>query len=469
MVFNSFVFVVFFALVYGLYIVLRHRAQNVLLLVASYVFYGWWDWRFLSLVLASTVLDYVCGLRIVDDASRRRLWISLSMAGNLGLLFFFKYFNFFADSTARALAFFGLEADWTTLNIVLPVGISFYTFQTMSYTLDIYRGTLAPTRSLLNFSLYVAFFPQLVAGPIERASHLLPQVEKPRRPTYQGLREGFWLILHGYLLKVVVADNLGPFADEIFNHPERARGLAVPLALLAFTFQIYGDFAGYSNIARGLCKWMGFDLMVNFRMPYFAANPSDFWRRWHISLSTWLRDYLYIPLGGNRGGSLLTHRNLMLTMVLGGLWHGAAWHFVLWGLYHGLLLSGHRMMQPLLDRIRPQNAAGAAVWRLGSIALFFLFTLGGWLLFRVNHLSDLALLARNALDLAQPTGQVCLLTLACFVPPVLAVDLWQEWKRSDTAVALLPAPLRAAVYLTWFALIILCGAVGQHAFIYFQF
>ncbi|MFO1490970.1 MAG: MBOAT family O-acyltransferase [Kiritimatiellia bacterium] len=370
MVFNSFVFVLFFLVVYGLYVILRHRAQNVLLLVASYVFYGWWDWRFLSLVFASTLLDYVCGLKIVDDPVRRKLWIGISMTGNLGLLFFFKYFNFFAASTAALLHSLGLEAGWTTLNIVLPVGISFYTFQTMSYTLDIYRGTLAPTRSLLNFSLYVAFFPQLVAGPIERASHLLPQVEKPRRPTYQGLREGFWLILHGYLLKVVVADNLGPFADEIFNHPESARGLAVPLALAAFAFQIYGDFAGYSNIARGLCKWMGFDLMVNFRMPYFATNPSDFWRRWHISLSTWLRDYLYIPLGGNRGGPARTHRNLLLTMVLGGLWHGAAWHFVAWGLYHGLLLSGHRLLQPLLDRLRPAGRLARGLWHSGSVLLF---------------------------------------------------------------------------------------------------
>ena len=469
MVFNSFVFVLFFLVVYGLYVILRHRAQNVLLLVASYVFYGWWDLRFLSLVFASTLLDYVCGLKIVDDPVRRKLWIGLSMTGNLGLLFFFKYFNFFAASTAALLHSLGLEAGWTTLNIVLPVGISFYTFQTMSYTLDIYRGTLAPTRSLLNFSLYVAFFPQLVAGPIERASHLLPQVENPRRPTYRGLREGFWLILHGYLLKVVVADNLGPFADEIFNHPESARGLAIPLALLAFAFQIYGDFAGYSNIARGLCKWMGFDLMVNFRMPYFATNPSDFWRRWHISLSTWLRDYLYIPLGGNRGGPARTHRNLLLTMVLGGLWHGAAWHFVAWGLYHGLLLSGHRLLQPLLDRLRPAGRLARGLWHSGSVLLFLPLTLGGWLLFRANRLSDIAVLARNALDLAQPTGRVCLLTLACFVPPVLLVDLLQEWKGSDSAVARLPAPLRAAVYFSWFALILLCGALGQHAFIYFQF
>ena len=240
MVFNSFVFVVFFALVYGLYIVLRHRAQNVLLLVASYVFYGWWDWRFLSLVLASTVLDYVCGLRIVDDATRRRLWISLSMAGNLGLLFFFKYFNFFADSTARALAFFGLEADWTTLNIVLPVGISFYTFQTMSYTLDIYRRQLEPTTDVVDFVVFVTYFPQLVAGPIERAKHLLGQVQRPGVIPYPMVREGAWLILFGYYKKVVLADNVAPFVNLAFGDPSSVHGLGVLVAIMAFAIQIYG-------------------------------------------------------------------------------------------------------------------------------------------------------------------------------------------------------------------------------------
>jgi D-alanyl-lipoteichoic acid acyltransferase DltB (MBOAT superfamily) len=466
MVFNSLVFLLFFAVVFGCAVILRPRAQNLFLLAASYFFYGYWDWRFLGLLGVSTTLDFLCGLRIHSAQGRaRQVWLGVSLAGNLGLLFFFKYFNFFADSAAAALRAFGMEPGWTTLHIVLPVGISFYTFQTLSYTIDIYRGRLTPTRSPVIFALYVAFFPQLVAGPIERAAHLLPQLANPRRPTYTQLRDGFWLILHGYLLKVVLSDNLAPFVDEVFTAPGEAHGLQIPAAVLAFAFQIYGDFAGYSNIARGISFWLGVDLMVNFRQPYFATNPSDFWRRWHISLSTWLRDYLYIPLGGNRAGARRTQVNLLLTMVLGGLWHGAAWNFVAWGLYHGLLLVAYHALAPWAARALP----GAWRGQLLGAALFFPFTLFGWLLFRVENLGDVVTLMGNTVQPFTWNGKLSLLTLAGFALPVLAVDLWQEAKGDDRAVARLPGPVRGTLYLLWFALIILCGARGGHVFIYFQF
>ena len=465
MVFNSLDFLVFFTAVYGLYLVLQHRAQNLLLLGASYVFYGYWDWRFLALLLASTGADYLFGLRIGDTADPRRKkgWLWASMVVNLGVLFFFKYFNFFADSAIAALNALGFDGRWDALHIVLPVGISFYTFQSMSYTVDVYRGDLKPTRSLTHFALYVAYFPQLVAGPIERATHLLHQMSAPRRPTYDQLREGFWLILHGYFLKVVLADNLAPFVDEVFKNPAGAKGMQIPLAVVAFAFQIYGDFGGYSSIARGISKWLGVDLMVNFRMPYFAVNPSDFWRRWHISLSTWLRDYLYIPLGGNRGGESRTYRNLFLTMVLGGLWHGAAWHFVAWGVFHGLLLIGHRLLQPHLP-----GGPGLG-WRLTRVALFLPCTLFGWLLFRVEELGHLPLLWHNLTESWVWNGKLCALTLLCFALPVVLVDLIHERRGHDTAVSRMGALPRTALYLLWFAIIVLCGVRGNHAFIYFQF
>ena len=333
MLFNSLQFIAFFIIVYSLYLLFNHRWQNYMLLAASYFFYGSWNWRFLSLILISTILDYFCGLAIDRQPGRKRkkLFLIISVTGNLTILGFFKYFNFFAHDFQLILARFGIPTHPLVLNIVLPVGISFYTFQTMSYTIDIYRGEMRPTRRFLDLALFVAFFPQLVAGPIERAKHLLPQIIKPRLITPRQFREGLWLIYWGFFLKVFVADNLAGIVDRVFAGAETISGIEVLLGLYAFAFQILGDFAGYSSIAIGLARLMGIDIMTNFLFPYFVTNPRDFWKNWHISLSTWLRDYLYIPLGGNRRGRLMTYRNILITMLLGGLWHGAAWTFVIWG------------------------------------------------------------------------------------------------------------------------------------------
>jgi alginate O-acetyltransferase complex protein AlgI len=385
MPFNSFAFAVFLPTVLLLYWALPKRGQNLLLLGASYFFYGYWDWRFLSLLAISTVVDYTAALRIerehggLDSTSRRRkkVWLLASLCTNLGLLGFFKYFNFFADSFAELLASLGLTVNPMYLSVVLPVGISFYTFQTMSYTIDVYRGRMPATRRFFDFALYVSFFPQLVAGPIERAAVLLPQILNHRCFSRVQFLDGTHLIFWGLFKKVFVADNLAPVADRIFAAGSCSAAETL-LAAYAFAFQIYCDFSGYSDIARGCAKCMGFELMLNFDHPYVAENPREFWQRWHISLSTWLRDYLYIPLGGNRGGNLLMYRNLALTMLLGGLWHGAAWTFVIWGAYQGVLLIGHRIIETIRkpsppipefmsSRFSPDPASeGDSIWNSGN-------------------------------------------------------------------------------------------------------
>ncbi len=409
MLFNTWTFLTFALIVFGLYYRLPHRWQNRLLLVASYIFYGAWDWRFLSLIWLSTIVDFVTGRAIAGevDPKRKRLWLTVSCATNLGLLGVFKYAGFFAQSFADLAGVFGWNPGIVTLNIVLPVGISFYTFQTMSYTIDIYRGRLSPVRSFEDFALFVAYFPQLVAGPIERASHLLPQLVEPRSVSRSQVREGAWLIGWGLFKKAVIADNIAPRVDEVFfAGNDWASGGACLLAIYGFAIQIYCDFSGYSDVARGLGKLMGIDIMRNFQIPYVATSPQEFWRRWHISLSTWLRDYLYIPLGGNRFGGLQTYRNLMLTMVLGGLWHGAAWTFVLWGFYQGALLAVHRWF--VVDRVAGAGTSGAGAgaarkthpskekpgWArlpravLSWLVMFHLVCLG-WLIFRAESVGQI--------------------------------------------------------------------------------
>ncbi len=471
MLFNSIDFVLFFILVYGLYLLLNHRFQNRLLLGASYFFYGCWDWRFLTLILITTVTDWFVGRRLgaTDAPAHRKRWLAVSVAVNLGILFFFKYCGFFVESANALLERLGAPGQIHVLRFILPVGISFYTFQSMSYVIDVYRRQLKPVSSLEDYALYVSFFPQLVAGPIERATHLLPQVQTERLITYPMIREGLWLILFGYFKKVVVADNMAPFADMVFNDPHNVHGLAIPLGLLAFAFQIYGDFSGYSDIARGTAKLMGFDIMYNFKMPYFAVNPRDFWKRWHISLSTWLRDYLYIPLGGNRRGAWGTYRNLTITMLLGGLWHGAAWHFVAWGAYHGMLLSLHRALEPALKRARVVHARPPLGWVALKTIFFFGLTCLGWLLFRVQSLADIPALAWNTFHPCVLTGKVTLLSILCFAGPLVLMDLWQERCGDMLAVKRLPAFARLAVYALCVAAIILAGAVDKREFIYFQF
>jgi len=470
MVFNSLVFLVFFLVVYGLYRALPHKGQNVLLLVSSYFFYGWWDWRFLSLIFISTLVDYWAGLAIHgagENERKRKLALWASLATNLGFLGFFKYFNFFADNLAVLLQTIGVEAAARHLDIILPVGISFYTFQTMSYTLDIYRRQLKPTRSFLDFAAFVSFFPQLVAGPIERASRLLPQIERPRRITAQGMETGLWLVAWGLFKKCVIADNLAVLVDGVFSG-QGAGGAATLLALYAFAFQIYCDFSGYSNIARGLARMMGIELMVNFNNPYFALNPKEFWSRWHISLSSWLRDYLYIPLGGSRKGARRTYINLALTMVLGGLWHGAAWTFVVWGVLHGLMLVVYHAWSA---RFFPKGTADSGKWVwTRRIVLFHLVCLG-WLFFRANSLEQAGGMLVNlfagwqwdagAMNMAAALVLLCLPLWLVQMLQVRTGDL-----EAPLGLSLVPRTALVAA-MAW--MFVALGNTGGGAFIYFQF
>jgi len=476
MLFNSLTFFIFITVVFLLYLVLRHRGQNRLLLAASYLFYGAWDWRFLGLLIFSSTMDYLFALAIGRSASprTRKGWVATSLVMNLGILAFFKYFNFFVDSFAMLLESMGFHASMPVLRIILPVGISFYSFQSLSYTLDVYRGVLPPTRRWSDFALYVAFFPQLVAGPIERATNLLPQIQQPRTVSDYGISHGAFLILWGLFQKAVIADNICRVADAAFTHPS-GQALTVLLGVYAFALQIYCDFAGYSNIARGVAMMLGFRLMLNFRNPYLTTNPSAFWQQWHISLSTWLRDYLYIPLGGSRGSTLMTQRNLMLTMLLGGLWHGAAWTFVAWGFFHGLLLIVHRWwsgIQKPVARIR-QGLRGRAVQFLKILFFFHLICLS-WLLFRADSIADAGHMLHTLLtgwgQMPRETAlYTTLVSLAFYGLPVLAMDLWQH-RSGDPLVALkAPRLVRALIYLALFYGIVVFGETHAQSFIYFQF
>ncbi len=481
MYFNSFTYTIFFPLVWTIYWLLPFRFQNRFLLVASYVFYGFWDWRFLSLIAISTVVDYCAGLQIHQEVQRqpdtptkrRKYWLTLSVCTNLGFLGFFKYFNFFIDSFEDLVALFGLNPDLLHLNIVLPVGISFYTFQTMSYTIDIYRGQMQPTRRFFDFALYVAFFPQLVAGPIERARNLLPRILKRRQFSFDQMFEGLHLILVGLFKKVFVADNLAPFVDQVFAQAAPT-GWEVLLGMWGFAIQIYGDFSGYSDIARGSAKCLGIDLMVNFNHPYVAVNPQDRWSRWHISLSSWLRDYLYIPLGGNRRGSWNTYRNLGVTMLLGGLWHGAAWNFVLWGAWEGMLLIVHRLFKPVLASITVFRRWLPALLRTGfKILVMFHLVCLGWIIFRSQSAAQIYTMFGTLFGFQGqygPFSAVLFKPLVQFGLPLFLYEALQyavshdDWQIIDTV----PIYMRSIVYSVLFYMIAFYGAAAQ-SFIYFQF
>jgi D-alanyl-lipoteichoic acid acyltransferase DltB (MBOAT superfamily) len=473
MLFNSLEFLLFFAVVLAAYR-LPHRGQNFFLLAASYFFYASWDWRFLSLIVLSTAVDFYCGRRIHTASSlrtRRRLLL-VSLGVNLGMLGVFKYFNFFADSLAVLLSSLGMQADRVTLDIVLPVGISFYTFQTLSYTLDIYRRRLEPEPDPVNFALFVAFFPQLVAGPIERASHFLPQVRKSRTVALDDVSSGLWFVVWGFFLKLFVADNLAPIADAAFTSSGNVDGVTSLLGVYAFAFQIFGDFAGYSSIAIGVARLLGFRLSTNFLFPYWVTNPRDFWRNWHISLSSWLRDYLYIPLGGGRGPSWFTLRNLMLTMLLGGLWHGAAWTFVIWGAYHGSLLIAHRLAEARFSVARePTGFSGSIGWGVRVLAMFHL-TCIGWLIFRAPSLEVLGgMLVSIATGLHWPSESQVLdaLHIAFYAGPVLVLQASQQLAGKRAGVGHLPAWLQTAVVAAMLYGLLIWGSFGERPFIYFQF
>ena len=471
MYFNSWQFIYFIIPTLAIYYLLPHKGQNRFLLICSYIFYGAWNWYFLSLIWLSTIVDYFIGKKLYEesDARKRKFLVSTSVIVNLGILGIFKYFNFFSESLDVLLTSIGLPPTPFVLNIVLPVGISFYTFQTLSYTIDIFRGNLTPCRKFLDFALFVAFFPQLVAGPIERASALLPQIVQKRNITWDMINSGMWLILWGYFKKVVIADNLATFVDKVYGGDIALNVLTIALATYAFAYQIYCDFSGYSNIARGLSKLMGIELMRNFDIPYIARSPSEFWERWHISLSSWLRDYLYIPLGGNRHGIRNTYRNLMITMVLGGLWHGAAWNFVFWGLFHGIILIAYHRLGIISRNRDPINwMQKSRQWF--SIFLMFQLTCIGWLLFRIEGLTQLTtfISALNNPIIIDSTTLLMGFVLALSLLLIWPVEIWL--KNADDPRTRPHWGYLGPMLISFMIILILFLAPRTNAsFIYFQF
>jgi len=476
--FDTTEFGIFLCVVFALYVMSQRstQIQNILLLVASYLFYSFWDYRFLTLIVISTVVDYTIGKRLaitpVENSNHRKRLLFVSISVNLGLLGFFKYWNFFIDSVASGLMTLGLEPNLPLLTIILPVGISFYTFQTMSYTIDIYRNKLSPEDNFITFALFVCYFPQLVAGPIERAQLLLPRLRSARIVTLDNIASGSALILIGLFKKIAIADAIAPIVDIGFTSIQDHGWVSLLFYAYLFGFQIYADFSGYSDIARGVSRLFGIELMINFEQPYFASNLQDFWRRWHISLSTWLRDYLYIPLGGNRHGEWKTYRNLMLTMVIGGLWHGAAWTFVIWGAIHGVVLSITRYWneQGILRDFTNRYQLFTAI--LGTIVTFHIVTLA-WIFFRAESFNDSLVYIGRIVAQSGTTNMDYILKLSVIYSFIfiLMVDLPQmRLKRQDFLVKL--SSTKRAIYVGIMILIlIIWGAQSANnvPFIYFQF
>lgn len=479
MLFNSLTFLWFFLIVYGLYVILDHRWQNRMLLVASLIFYGWWDWRFLSLLLASIVLDFYTGIKIHEapTLTRRRWWLAASMTGNLGMLCSFKYFNFFTESFADLMTTLGLTVHPFTLHVILPVGISFYTFQTMSYTIDIYRRHMAPTHSLLNFSLFVSFFPQLVAGPIERAKNLLPQCERPRTLNLAQIKEGVFLIAWGLFQKIIIADHIAPTVNTIMGDYAGRSAWDLAIACYAFFAQIYCDFSGYSDTARGLAKMMGFELMVNFRNPFCSQRPSDFWIRWHISLTTFVRDYLFVSLGGGHRGTFRMNLNLLLTMTVIGLWHGARWTYVLWGVYFGILLVGYNLIRPILKKIPdPSSSWGRSFQTCFNIFLTLTFVAVSAPLFRPTDLHHAVGFIKAFGNGFAVTPDVIrhFLTVIFYGFPLFVMEAWQ-FRSNDLLIftkqksAIRFAGYLAAILMVLYVYLFTANLQGGEEFIYFQF
>lgn len=395
MLFNSIDFTLFLPVIFLLYWFVFNKtkkSQNLLIVVASYFFYGWWDWRFLSLILFSTSIDYFIGIAISkkDKRKARKNLLLISIFVNIGLLGFFKYFDFFLDSFIKGFSFFGLEFQSTSLNIILPVGISFYTFQSLSYTIDIYRNKIAPTKDFISFTAFVSFFPQLVAGPIERATNLLPQFYKKRYFEYGKAVDGIHLIIWGLFKKIVIADSCAAYVDQIFSSYENMNSISLLLGAIYFAFQIYGDFSGYSDIAIGTAKLYGIELKKNFNFPYFSRDISEFWRRWHISLTSWFKDYLYIPLGGSKGSSLLSLRNVFIVFLVSGFWHGANWTFIIWGGIHALFFAPLLLTNKnrrFFDIVAKEKTLPSFIELISMIATFMLVALS-FVIFRSESLFD---------------------------------------------------------------------------------
>lgn len=464
MLFNSIDFAIFLPLVFGAFWLLPNRSgwQNSTLLLASLVFYGWWDYRFLSLILFSTIVDFTIGQQIqrTNAQGKRKMLLGISLFTNLGLLGFFKYFNFFQNSFIQAFTFFGHDLEGFSLTIILPVGISFYTFQTLSYTIDVYRKEMTPVRKFIDFATFVTFFPQLVAGPIERAKKIIPQLQASRVFDYQQAKSGLHLIIFGLFRKIVIADNLGIYVDRIWQYPNAITPYMVVLASVFFSVQIYMDFSGYSRIARGVAQLFGIKLMVNFNYPYKSTSFSEFWSRWHISLSTWFRDYLYIPLGGNRRGPKRTLINLCLVFTISGLWHGADWSFVLWGFMHFLLLTSERFIK--LPKTKMMHF-------LKWVNVLFMVNLT-WILFRADTIANAwvfirqlfkyqPLLGYDSLTFQSPFLLALNLFLVLSLPLLLMIERrfydFKIWQQNVLLIGLL---LFTSMFLT----------TGE-TFIYFQF
>jgi alginate O-acetyltransferase complex protein AlgI len=476
MVFTSPTFIVFFLVFYSLYLLLQRarsvRPQNILLLVASNIFYGAWDVRFLGLLWFSAIIDFFVAKQIARATTlrKKRWYLTFSITTQLSILATFKYLNFGIQSAVSLLQEMGFHAHYQTLAIILPIGISFYTFQTMAYTIDVFRGKVPPCTDPINFALYVSFFPQLVAGPIETPGHLLPQLVRKRIVDRDAVAIGMYFVLIGFFKKIVVADTLAPLVQYTFDNPGSVSGVSSLLGVMAFSLQIYGDFAGYTYIARGVAKLMGIDLAVNFRRPYLAVSPRDFWRRWHISLSNWLRDYLYISLGGSRRGTGRTYVNLMLTMFLGGLWHGASGNFAVWGLYHGSLLCADHSMESRQISLRVLPVAYARANHILRIAGMYCLTLGGWLLFRVTSMKQAGDILKNIFFNFHVGPESAVLA-----PPVLVLTALlflfhaaQERAENDTIV-LSWRPIARFGFYSFVVITIVTVGVTPYPFIYFQF
>lgn len=482
MLFTSIDFAIFLPIVFILYWFVTNnnlKLQNLLIVAASYLFYGWWDWRFLSLIFFSTLVDYAIGRGLLrqENPVKRKILLWTSIIINLGFLGVFKYYNFFVDNFITAFSFFGTKINANSLDIILPLGISFYTFQTLSYSIDIYRRKLEPTKDFIAFSAFVSFFPQLVAGPIERATHLLPQFYKKRTFDYSKAVDGMRQILWGLFKKIVIADNSAEYANQIFNNSAELNGSTLALGALFFTFQIYGDFSGYSDIAIGTSRLFGFDLMQNFRFPYFSRDIAEFWRRWHISLSTWFRDYLYIPLGGSRGGTWMKVRNTFIIFIVSGFWHGANWTFIIWGALNAIYILPLLLTNNNRNNLEivAQGKVFPSIREFSLILLTFGLTVFAWIFFRANNIGHAisyisGMLSPSLFSVPKFTGMTGALTTMILV----AVFILVEWKGREGQYAIehlgskWKRPLRYSMY---YAIVITIFWFGgkQQEFIYFQF
>jgi len=478
MLFNSIDFAIFLPIIFMLYWFVMNKnlkLQNALIVVSSYVFYGWWDWKFLSLILFSTLVDYFVGVGLSkeENQTKRKILLWTSIAVNLGFLGFFKYYNFFLDNFIAAFTFFGSDIKANTLNIILPVGISFYTFQTLSYSIDVYKRKLEPTKDFIAFTAFVTFFPQLVAGPIERATHLLPQFYKKREFDYPKAVDGMRQILWGLFKKIVIADNCAEFANQIFNNSADMNGSTLALGALFFTFQIYGDFSGYSDIAIGTSRLFGFDLMRNFNFPYFSRDIAEFWRRWHISLSTWFRDYLYIPLGGSKGGTWMKVRNTFIIFIVSGFWHGANWTFIVWGLLNALYIMPSIILNTNrnnLDIVAKEKNL-PSLKEFAMILLTFNLTVFAWIFFRADNIG-------HAYAYISGIFSNSLFSVPTVLPKTILILLFLfvvvEWlgREGQFAIANVGMKYKRPVrYAMYYAIIIAIFWFGgkEQQFIYFQF